>query len=85
MIQEIYIIDDDEASIHIFRELFKEDKEFKFIEVKTEEIDRALKNIPFLIIILGLPKNSFFNVFDFVARKESIISVHSNKIIGTTE
>mgnify|MGYP003295711903 CR=1 FL=1 len=51
MIQEIYIIDDDEASIHIFRELFKNDKEFKFIEVKTEEIDRALKNIPFLIII----------------------------------
>ena len=51
MVQEIYIIDDDEASLQIFRELFKEEKEFKFIGVKTEEIDIALKNIPFLIII----------------------------------
>ena len=51
MIQEIYIIDDDESSLPIFRELFKEDNEFKFIGVKTEQIDIALKNIPFLIII----------------------------------
>lgn len=51
MIQEIYIIDDDESSLPIFRELFKKDKEFKFIGVKTEQINIALKNIPFLIII----------------------------------
>ncbi len=51
MVQEIYIIDDDESSLPIFRELFKEDNEFKFIGVKTEQIDIALKNIPFLIII----------------------------------
>jgi len=51
MAQEIYIIDDDESSLPIFRELFKQDKEFKFIGVKTEEIDIALKNIPFLIVI----------------------------------
>ena len=51
MTQEIYIIDDDESSLPIFRELFKNDKEFKFIGVKTEEINVALKNIPFLIII----------------------------------
>lgn len=51
MVQEIYIIDDDESSLPIFRELFKNDKEFKFIGVKTEQIDIALKNIPFLIII----------------------------------
>ena len=51
MIQEIYIIDDDESSLPIFRELFKNDNEFKFIGVKTEQIDLALKNIPFLIII----------------------------------
>ena len=51
MIHEIYIIDDDESSLPIFRELFKEDKEFKFMGVKTEEIDVALKNIPFLIVI----------------------------------
>lgn len=51
MVQEIYIIDDDESSLPIFKELFKTDREFKFIGVKTEQIDIALKNIPFLIII----------------------------------
>lgn len=51
MKQEIYIIDDDDSSIVIFRELFKNDKEYKFISVKSEEIDIALKNIPALIII----------------------------------
>ena len=51
MTQEIYIIDDDESSLPIFRELFRKEKEFKFIGVKTEEIDVALKNIPFLIVI----------------------------------
>ena len=49
--QEIYIIDDDESSLPIFRELFKDEEGFKFIGVKTEQIDIALKNIPSLIII----------------------------------
>ena len=51
MVQEIYIIDDDSTSIVIFRELFKDDPEFKFISVKTEDIDIALKSIPSLIVI----------------------------------
>jgi len=51
MTQEIYIIDDDESSLPIFKELFRDDQGYKFIGVKTEEIDIALKNIPFLIII----------------------------------
>ncbi len=51
MVNEIYIIDDDESSIIIFRELFKNDEEYKFISVKTEQIDLALKNIPSLIVI----------------------------------
>ena len=51
MINEVYIIDDDDTSIVIFRELFREDKEYKFISVKTNQIDIALKNIPSLIII----------------------------------
>ena len=51
MVQEIYIIDDDESSIWIFRELFKNDPEYKFISVKTDQIDIALKNIPSLIVI----------------------------------
>ena len=51
MIQEIYIIDDDESSIIVFRELFKNDPEYKFISVKSDQIDFALKNIPSIIII----------------------------------
>ena len=51
MVQEIYIIDDDDSSIVIFRELFKNDKEFKFISVKSEQIDMVLRNIPALIVI----------------------------------
>ena len=35
----------------MFKELFREDKEYKFISVKTEQIDIALKNIPALIVI----------------------------------
>ena len=51
MVQEIYIIDDDESSILVFNELFKDDKEYKFISVKSDMIDIALKNIPSMIII----------------------------------
>ena len=51
MVQEIYIIDDDESSILVFNELFKDDKEYKFISVKSDMIDIALKNIPSIIII----------------------------------
>ena len=51
MVQEIYIIDDDDSSIVIFRELFKNDTEYKFISVKSEQIDVALRNIPTIIII----------------------------------
>lgn len=51
MIQDVYIIDDDDASIVIFRELFRNDPEYKFTSVKTEQIDIALRNIPSLIVI----------------------------------
>ena len=51
MLNEVYIIDDDETSIVIFKELFREDPDYKFISVKTEQIDIALKNIPSLIVI----------------------------------
>lgn len=51
MLNEVYIIDDDESSIVIFKELFKNDPNYKFISVKTEQIDIALKNIPSLIVI----------------------------------
>ena len=51
MVQEIYIIDDDQSSIMVFRELFKNDPEYKFISVTSDQINVALKNIPSTIII----------------------------------
>ena len=51
MLKEIYIIDDDETSLVVFKSLFKNDEDYKFISVKTEDIDVALKNIPSLIVI----------------------------------
>lgn len=51
MINEIYIIDDDESSIVVFEELFRNEPDYKFINVTTEKINIALKNIPSLIII----------------------------------
>ncbi len=51
MLKEIYIIDDDETSLVVFKSLFKNDEDYKFISVKSEQIDVALNNIPSLIII----------------------------------
>ena len=39
MIQEIYIIDDDESSLPVFEELFIEEKDFKFIDVVFKDYD----------------------------------------------
>ena len=51
MIQEIYIISDDESNVLKYREIFKNDRNYKFKSVKSEQIDMALKNIPSLFII----------------------------------
>lgn len=51
MLQEVYIIDDDDSSLAVFKELFKNEKNYKFTNIKSEQIDIALKNIPSLIII----------------------------------
>ena len=51
MLQEIYIIDDDESSIPVFKELFKHDIEYKFLNVKSSQVDIVLKNIPSIIVI----------------------------------
>jgi diguanylate cyclase (GGDEF)-like protein len=51
MVQEIYIIDDDNKLIENLNSMFENEKEYKFKSVKTKDIDIALKNIPSLIII----------------------------------
>ncbi|MBQ8379276.1 MAG: hypothetical protein IJX34_00500 [Clostridia bacterium] len=51
MIQDIYIIDDDDNLKNITSNIFKDIKEYRFRKVITKQIDIALKNIPSLIII----------------------------------
>ena len=46
MVQEIYIIDDNIELVQLLKDLFKEEKIYKFKNVKTKDIDIALKNIP---------------------------------------
>ena len=47
----VYIIDDDEYLKKKLSEIFKQDKDYKIKQIKTENIDVALKDIPALIII----------------------------------
>lgn len=51
MIQDIYIIDDDDNLKNITSNIFKDNDEYRFKKVVTKQIDIALKNIPSLIII----------------------------------
>lgn len=51
MFQEIYIIDCENELAMLLRETFKNEKIFRFKNIKPSNIDIALKNIPDLIII----------------------------------
>lgn len=51
MVQEIYMIDDDNQLIEDIKKMFQKEQQYKFKSVKTKDIDIALKNIPSLIII----------------------------------
>lgn len=51
MLQEIYIIDNNVELIDILKNVFKNEKEYIFRNLRTDQIDVALKNIPSLIII----------------------------------
>ena len=51
MIQEIYIIDNKSEMLFQLEEIFKEEKDYKFINAKAEDIEIVLNNIPSLIII----------------------------------
>ena len=51
MVQDIYIIDDDKYSLQDLKQLFSDNYDFRFTNVSTEEINKALINIPSLIII----------------------------------
>lgn len=51
MIQDIYIIDEENNLYNTLNELFKKEKNYRFRCLKQENLDVALKNIPSLIII----------------------------------
>ena len=51
MVQDIYIIDDNIELINTLKKAFKNENEYSFKGVKTDDIETALKNIPSLIII----------------------------------
>ena len=48
MVQDIYIIDDDKYSLQDLKELFVDNEEYRFVNVSTEEINKALINIPYI-------------------------------------
>lgn len=51
MIQDIFIIDEKSDILEHIREKFKYESSFRFSNIKTNELDIALKNIPSLLII----------------------------------
>lgn len=51
MIQDIYVIDDKKELIGVLTRLFADTPKYRFINVKAEELELALRNIPSLIIV----------------------------------
>ncbi len=51
MIQDIFIIDNTQSVQNVLKQLFKDDIDYQFKSVKTEELNIALQNIPDMIII----------------------------------
>ena len=51
MIQDVYVIDDKMELSTILKRLYEGMDEYRFINVKAEELEKALRNIPALIII----------------------------------
>lgn len=51
MIQDVFIIDESKDILKELQKKFKSESDYKFSNIKTDEVDIALKNIPSLIII----------------------------------
>lgn len=51
MIQDIYIIDNTQSVLNVLKQIFKNEVDYQFKSVKTEELNIALTNIPDMIII----------------------------------
>lgn len=85
MLQEIFIIDEDDTVITTLKTMFKKEKSYKFKTIKTDDLDTALKSIPALIIINeDNIKEDILNVINEVRSDEDnnitpIIVISSNK------
>lgn len=51
MIQDIYIIDNTQSVLNVLKNIFKDEIDYQFKSVKTEELNVALSNIPDMIVI----------------------------------
>lgn len=51
MIQDVFIIDEEKHVLKEIQKRFESETEYKFSNIKTNEVDIALKNIPSLIIV----------------------------------
>lgn len=51
MIQDIYIIDNTQSVLNVLKQIFKDEVDYQFKSVRTEELNIALTNIPDMIII----------------------------------
>lgn len=51
MIQDIYIIDNTQSVLNVLKQIFRDEVDYQFKSVRTEELNIALTNIPDMIII----------------------------------
>ena len=51
MIQDIFIVENEESELKLLKDLFKEERNFRFKNVKTSDLEIALNSIPSVIII----------------------------------
>ena len=51
MVQDIFIVENEESELKLLKNLFKEEKNYRFKNVKTSDLEIALNSIPSVIII----------------------------------
>lgn len=84
MIQNIYIIDEQEELFYNIKSMFKEEYNYRFTRIEENNLDDALKNIPSLIIIHeDTLKNELINICNKIRENEDnkitpIIVISSN-------
>lgn len=85
MVQEIFIIDDDNNLKDMAERIFSSDLEYRFKKVATSRLDIALRNIPSLIIINeDTAKEDIINICQKIKENDDnsitpIIVVSSNR------